>query len=176
MITLITAVLAATLGAGEDTPATNSQKMLNKHSIAMISTISTEKEGKAAKPYGSIMGYAVDTKGSPYVFISDLAVHTDNIKANPYSSLMIFEADKKGNVFNGSRITVEGKFVMVKDEKEIARLRTAYLKKHPDSKIFIDFGDFNYFRMEISSIYYIGGFGDIEYVDLKEYKALFKSK
>lgn len=174
MITLITAVIAATLGAGEDTSATNSKKMLDKHNIAMISTISTEKEGKAAKPYGSVMGYAVDNQGNPFVFISDLAVHTDNIKANPNSSLMIFAADKKGNVFNGSRVTVEGKFVMVKDKKESAKLRAAYLKKHPDAKIFINFGDFNYFRMEISSIYYIGGFGDIEYVDLKEYKALFK--
>ncbi len=164
MIFILTVLLAA---AVEDSYAVQAHKMITKHSVAMVSTITTEKG--IPKPYGSVMPFAL-TKGLPYVFISDLAVHTDNIKKNPNVSFVVFQPDKNGNVFNGARVTFSGKLVMAKDKKVIAKLRKAYLAKHPVSKIFINFGDFNFYVLEIEEIYFIGGFGEIGVVDLKDYK------
>lgn len=169
MILLAAALLMAATPSEEEQAYT----MLNRHNVAMVSTV--EKEKDAHKPYSSVMGIALD-EGVPFVFISDLAVHTKNIKKNPYVSLMVFEP-KKENVFDSPRVTFNGKFVLVKDEKKIENLRKLYLKKHPDAKEFIDFGDFNFYTMDIENIYFVGGFGDesyIGYLDPKDYKKAVK--
>lgn len=166
-------LLAAALLMAAPSEEEQAYQMLNRHNVAMVSTVQTED--KMTKPYSSVMGIALD-EGVPFVFISDLAVHTENIKKSPHSSLMIFEP-KKTNVFDSPRVTFNGKFVLVKDEKKIAKLRKLYLKKHPDAKEFIDFGDFNYYMMEIESIYFVGGFGDESYIgwlDPKDYKKAVK--
>lgn len=142
-------------------------KMMQKHNMAMVATVVKEKGEHL--PFSSIMGYALDEKGRPFVFISDLAVHTDNINKNPNVSLMIFVADKDGNVFNGARVTFNGKFKKIEDEEAIKKLRKSYLNKHEDAEEFIDFGDFNFYVLEPDDIYFIGGFGDIGYLDNDKY-------
>ena len=157
--------------SAEDEYAKPAFELINKNKVGMVSTITKDEDG--IKPYGSVMPFILD-EGSPVVFISDLAVHTDNIDARPQVSVMVFAPDKEGNVFNGSRVTFNGKMLIVKDEKKVEKLRKAYLAAHPDSEEFIDFGDFNYYKMEIKDIYFIGGFGEIGYVDLDEYKKVAK--
>lgn len=165
--------------SAEPTYADQAYAMLQKHNVAMISTIVTE-DG-VSKPYGSVMPYALVEKeccktnaGSPYVFISDLALHTDNINANPNVSVMVFEPDKKGNVFNGARVTLSGKLVKVEDEGSVEKLKKTYLAKNPDAKEFIDFGDFNFYMLKIEKIYFIGGFGEIGYVKVEDYRKVAK--
>ena len=159
---------AAALLAG-DAPSVQAYKMLQQHKMAMVSTISRE-EGDP-KPYGSVMAVSLVDKdcsetlaGAPYVFISDLAEHTQNIDVNPNVSIMVFQPDAEGNVFNGKRVTVSGKMILVEDEAQIAKFRKTYLADHPDSADFIDFGDFNFYVLAIESIYFVGGFGDEAYI------------
>lgn len=160
----------------EESYAVQAFKMMQKHKTGMVSTISVG-EDKKVRPYGSVMPFALVKSsccktyaGSPYVFISDLAVHTKNIKENPYVSIMVFQPDKDGNVFNGSRVTLTGKLVVMTDEKSVEKLKKDYLAEHPDAKDFIDFGDFNFYLLELESIYFIGGFGEIGTVDIDEYR------
>lgn len=162
----------------EESYAVQAFKMMQKHKTGMVSTISTDDD-KKVRPYGSVMPFALvksscckTNAGSPYVFISDLAVHTKNIKENPYVSIMVFQPDKDGNVFNGARVTLTGKLVVVTDEKSIEKLKKNYLSEHPDAKDFIDFGDFNFYLLELESIYFIGGFGEIGNVDIDEYRKI----
>lgn len=165
----LAAIMLAVAPVKADTDEIQAFKMLNNHKMVMVSTV--EIEDNISKPYSSLVGIAID-KGQPFIFISDLAVHTDNIKANPYASVMAFEP-AKDNLFDSPRVTFNGKFVVVKDEKVIKRLRKAYLANHKDAKDFIDFGDFNFYTLEIESIYFVGGFGDnayIGYLDVKDYK------
>jgi len=182
MISTIVLLGATMLAAGgekaDESYASQAFKMMQKHNTGMVSTISDSKKGQP-KPYGSVMPFAlVKTSccktyaGSPYVFISDLAVHTHNIKKNPNVSVMVFQPDKAGNVFNGARVTLSGKFVKITDEKSVEKLRKDYLATHPDAKDFIDFGDFNFYVLEIESVYFIGGFGEIGEVDVDEYRKI----
>tara|TARA_Y100000034_G_scaffold78539_1_gene94393 strand:- start:3108 stop:3557 length:450 start_codon:yes stop_codon:yes gene_type:complete len=90
--------------------ATGSFKLLKSLNVGMVSTLGMCENDKCLKPYGSVMPYCLDEKGRVVVYISDLAVHTDNINANPFASVMVFKPDEKGNVFNGSRVTMSGKF------------------------------------------------------------------
>lgn len=162
-------------GKEDESYAVQAHKLIQKHKVGMVSTIADTK-GKP-KPYGSVMPFALvsptcckTNAGSPYVFISDLAVHTSNINKNPNVSVMVFQPDKDGNVFNGARVTFSGKFVKITDEKSVEKLKKDYLVAHPDAKDFIDFGDFNFYVLEIETIYYIGGFGEIGEVDVDEYR------
>jgi putative heme iron utilization protein len=175
-IASILALMSATVKADDDY-ATGAYKLLKSFNVAMVSTLGECENEKCLKPYGSVMPYALDDKGQPIVFISDLAVHTDNINANPNASLMVFKPDAKGNVFNGSRVTLNGKFRKVsweKDKKEHERLSKIYVKEHPDAKQLLEFADFNFYVLEIRTIYYIGGFGEIGTVEVKDYQKAIK--
>lgn len=161
--------------AADDNYAKQVYELMQENKVAMVSTVYTEKE--TAKPYGSVMPVSLVPKeywkeqaGSPYVFISDLATHTHNIEENPNVSIMVFKPDENGNVFNGSRVTYSGKLVKATDETVIEGLRKHYLVDHPDAEEFIDFGDFNFYVLEIEDIYFIGGFGEIGHVEVDDYR------
>ncbi len=130
-----------------------------------VATLSSDFKGT---PFGSLIVYALDDKGVPFVFISDLAQHTKNLKKNDKCSLMVMKVDKD-DVSNSARITFAGKLVKVTDAKERKKLRAIYLKANPNTEQYIDFEDFNFYKMEASQIQYIGGFGDINWVDPKDY-------
>jgi hypothetical protein len=164
-------ILSAILFTAVDEDALKAFEMISRHKVAMVSTVSLEKENTVHKPYSSVMGIALES-GIPFVFISDLAIHTDNIKINPHVSIMVFEPSED-NVFNSPRVTFDGKLLKVTDKKRIKKLRKLYLAKHKKAKEFIDLKDFNFYVLKIESIYFVGGFGDesyIGYLDVNDYK------
>jgi len=135
-----------------------------------MASLSTDYKGT---PFGSLVPYGVDAEGRPYIFVSTLSVHTKNILKNSKASIMVYKEDKD-DPFNSQRVTFVGKMVKITDAKEREALNTAYLKKYPAAKAFNDFGDFHYYRLEIERIHYIGGFGDIQWVEWKDYKKEWK--
>jgi hypothetical protein len=130
-----------------------------------VATLSTDYKGF---PFGSLTPFVLDKNGNPVVFLSDLAQHTENIDKNSKASIMIYRADKK-DLFNSARITFVGKMVKLND-KEREEIKKVYLKRHPEAESFIDFGDFNFYRLEVQDIHYIGGFGDINWVEIENYR------
>lgn len=155
---IATLVAALVLSMAGDEPM---HKLVDEVKVA---TLSTDFKGT---PFGSLVAYSIDAKGRPYIFVSDMAVHTKNIKKNSKVSLMVYKEDKD-DLFNSSRITFVGKMVKV-DDKEREALKKEYLKRHPSAEQFIDFGDFNFYRLEIERIHCIGGFGDIGWVEPGEW-------
>jgi heme iron utilization protein len=135
-----------------------------------IATLCTNHEGT---PFGSLVAYGLDSQGRPYVFISDLAEHTENIKKSKKVSLMIFKEDKE-DLFNSQRVTFVGKMILVEKDHEIETLKKDYLKRFPPAEQFIDFGDFNFYRLETEKIHCIGGFGDIEWTTPEEWGKIWK--
>ncbi len=118
-------------------------------------------------PFVSLVPYALDHQGRPVIFISDLAIHTKNISKNPKCSLMLSKQDND-DLFNSPRITYIGKMERVPDD-DVDLVKKAYLAKYPDVESLLDLEDFAFYRLDIKSIYYIGGFGDINWIDLDEY-------
>lgn len=127
-----------------------------------VATLCTDYNGT---PFGSLAPYALDKDYNPVIFISDLAVHTKNLTKNSASSMMVMKVDKD-NVFNSKRITFVGKMVKVEKLEEVSEI---FFTKHKQAKDYAEL-DFTFYRMEISKIYYIGTFGDIRWVDVKDYR------
>jgi putative heme iron utilization protein len=111
-------------------------------------------------PYCSLVNVATAADGAPLLLISTLAIHTRNLKADPRASLMIDER-KEGDPLEGARIMLMGTAAPTGDEAA----RRRYLARHPEAEQFAGFKDFSFYRMEISRIHLVAGFGRI--VDLK---------
>ena len=111
-------------------------------------------------PYCSLVNVATAADGAPLFLISTLAIHTKNLIADPRVSLMI---DERAEVdpLEGARIMLMGTAVPTSDPAA----RHRYLARHPKAPQFADFKDFNFYRMELSRIHLVAGFGRI--VDLQ---------
>jgi putative heme iron utilization protein len=56
-------------------------------------------------------------------------------------------------------------------EPELADARTLYLSRYLDSKYWVDFDDFSFYRMDVLDVYYVGGFGVMGWVAASDYSA-----
>ena len=52
---------------------------------------------------------------------------------------------------------------------EVAEARKLYLARYPNSKHWVDFEDFSFYRMDVMDVYYVGGFGVMGWVSASEY-------
>ena len=63
-----------------------------------------------------------------------------------------------------------GKVVKVQD-KEADDARKLYLSRYENSRYWVDFDDFGFFRMDIIDVYFVGGFGAMGWITAEEYYA-----
>ncbi len=135
--------------------------------IGSLSTLSRKQPGF---PFGSVMPYSTDERGRPIFLISTMAMHTQNLKADPRASLLITQPSADGDPLGASRVTLVGNVLTV-TEPELAQTRRLYLERYANSKYWVDYEDFSFYRMEIVDVYYVGGFGVMGWVAAWEYSA-----
>src|ERR1700693_2876241 len=133
--------------------------------IGSFSTLSRKQPGF---PFGSVMPYGLDDHGRPIFLISTMAMHTQNLQADPRASLLVTQDDAGGDPLGASRVTLVGSVLSVPDA-EVAEARELYLARHANSKYWVDFEDFSFYRMTVVDIYYVGGFGVMGWVSGAEY-------
>ena len=133
--------------------------------IGSLSTLSRKQPGF---PFGSLMPYALDDQGRPIFLISTMAMHTQNLQADPRASLFVTEPHASGDPLGASRVTLIGN-VSKTPEPDLVGARDIYLKRYPDSKYWVDFEDFFFYRMDVLDVYYVGGFGVMGWVAASEY-------
>src|SRR5271157_2644320 len=133
--------------------------------IGSLSTLSRKQPGF---PFGSLMPYALDSQGRPIALVSTMAMHTQNLQADPRASLFVTEPHASGDPLGASRVTLMGNVVRI-PEPDVAAARTAYLARYPDSKYWVDFDDFFFYRMDVLDVYYVGGFGVMGWVSASDY-------
>jgi hypothetical protein len=97
-----------------------------------------------------------------------MAMHTQNLQADPRASLLVTPTDAEGDPLGASRVTLVGS-VLLLQEPEVAEARKLYLTRHVNSKYWVDFEDFSFYRMDVLDIYYVGGFGVMGWVSASEY-------
>jgi putative heme iron utilization protein len=114
------------------------------------------------------MPYELDEEGPPIFLISTMAMHTQNLQADPRASLFVTEPGAIGDPLGASRVTLIGTVSRI-PESELAVARAAYLTRYPDSKYWVDFEDFFFYRMDVVDVYYVGGFGVMGWVAASEY-------
>lgn len=140
-----------------------SMTMACKQSTATLCTLSQRKDDY---PYGSFVTYVI-FKGNPIFCISKLAEHTKNLEKSPKSSLLIAEGGE-GNPLALGRVTLVGDCTKLPDE-EFDSAKEAFLERHPSASFYVDFEDFSFYRLEVESIRYIGGFGRMSWVGTNDW-------
>ena len=110
-------------------------------------------------PLSSRVSVATDIDGTPVILISTLAAHTRALKETPACSILVGEPGK-GDPLAHARATV----LCNASEVEVTsshhdRIRRRYLARHPKAGLYVDFGDFSFFRLEVLRASLNGGFG-----------------
>jgi putative heme iron utilization protein len=133
--------------------------------IGSLSTLSRKQQGF---PFGSVMPYGLDEHGRPTFLISTMAMHTQNLQADSRAGLLVTQPDASGDPLGASRVTLMGNVLPV-PESEVAETRKLYLERYLNSKHWVDFEDFSFYRMDVVDVYYVGGFGVMGWVLASEY-------
>jgi len=60
--------------------------------------------------------------------------------------------------------------VLAIPELEVVEARKLYLARYDNSKYWVDFEDFCFFRLDLVDVYYVGGFGVMGWVSSSEYR------
>jgi len=139
-------------------------------SQSAIGTLSTCSRKHPGFPFGSLMPFALDSHGRPTFLISNMAMHTQNLHADPRASLFVSQAAGDSDPLGAARATLMGRATSI-PEDDLAAARTIYLATHENSRYWVDFADFCFFRLELVDVYYVGGFGVMGWVDAREYEA-----
>ena len=136
--------------------------------VAAISTgtLCTLAIDPAGYPYGSFVTIAFE-KSNPIFLISALAEHTKNLEQDPRASLLVAESGAADPLANG-RVTILGRCTRVEGDGGSAR--AAFLAAHPQSAYYADFGDFGFWRLQVDSVRYIGGYGRMSWVRREEWE------
>lgn len=133
--------------------------------IGSLSTLSRKQPGF---PFGSVMPYALDGHGRPIFLISTMAMHTHNLMDDPRASLLVTQTDISGDPLGASRVTLLGNVEAVRGPAA-DELRPLYLSRYENSKYWVDYDDFSFYRMNVIDVYYVGGFGVMGWVSAEEY-------
>ena len=133
--------------------------------VGSLSTLSRKQPGF---PFGSVMPYGLDDHARPIFLISTMAMHTQNLQADARASLLVTQEETDGEPLGASRVTLVGNVHPVANP-ELAEVRKLYLERHANSKYWVDFEDFSFYRMNVVDVYYVGGFGVMGWVSDSEY-------
>ncbi len=151
----------------EPSHAERMRTLIGARPVGTLSTISAKVAGY---PFGSLMPFALDERGRPTFLISRMAMHTHNLRKDGRASLFVEQPSADGDALGAARGTLVGDVAAVPAE-EVARVRELYLARHENARYWVDFDDFNFYRMEPVDVYYVGGFGVMGWVAAAEYTA-----
>lgn len=149
----------------EPTFAERARTLVYLGRVGSLSTLSRKQPGF---PFGSVMPFGLDDHGRPLFLISTMAMHTQNLQADARSSLLVTQETSDGEPLGASRVTLVGNALLLPDT-ELAEVRQLYLERHANSKYWVDFDDFSFYRMDIIDVYYVGGFGVMGWVSASDY-------
>ncbi|HEY2380645.1 MAG TPA: DUF2470 domain-containing protein [Terriglobia bacterium] len=136
-------------------------------SFGVLSTLSLDVPGY---PFGSITPYCGDEAGRPILYISEIAQHTKNLKADPRVSLTVVESESASDdVQSRGRLTLIGNAAPVQDGK--GRAGERYFRHFSEARRYEQTHDFVFYRIDLVRLRFIGGFGQIYWVERDEFLA-----
>lgn len=136
-------------------------------------TLSTLAIDPAGYPFGSIVSFALDAGGDPLFVISELAEHTRNLTADARASLLVAEAAADGDDGDDplarGRVTLIGDARRVADDEQAAAVETVG-RRIPAVAGYAGYGDFACYRLAVRAIRWVGGFGEMDWIDVDAYR------
>jgi putative heme iron utilization protein len=131
--------------------------LLEGQRFGVLSTLSARYAGW---PFGSVTPYALSDAGRPILLLSSLAEHTRNIAADARASLFVQEEGADPQAV--ARMTVLG---TVEPATE-ATAKERYVAWHPRAAAYFEMADFGLFVLKPTQARFVGGFGEMGWVDL----------
>ncbi len=145
--------------------AERTRTLLVGQQTGYLSSHSRHQEGF---PFGSVMPYALDASGRPLMLISKMAMHTQNLDQDARASLLVPGEGAAKDPLGAGRVTLLGHGEPVPAD-DLDAARELYLERHPKAGYWIDYADFGLYRLEVSSVYFVGGFGVMGWVEVADY-------
>lgn len=137
--------------------------------LGRTGTLATLSRRHPGHPFASLMPYALDERGRPLFLISAMAMHTQNLQADPRASLLVTPPAWSGDPLAAGRLTLMGQARRLPDAPDVAAARAAYLARHDQARSWADFEDFAFWRLEVTDLYFVGGFAAMDWVAAAEY-------
>ena len=135
--------------------------------LGRTGTLATLSRKHPGHPFASVMPYALDERGRPLMLISSMAMHTQNLMADGRASLLVAQPTA-GDPLAAARLTLIGEARTV-PKAEVEGARAAYLARHANASYWVDFEDFGFWRLEPVDLYFVGGFGAMDWVSATDY-------
>jgi hypothetical protein len=142
---------------------TEARRFVRAHPHGILATLSKRLDGF---PFGSVAPFVTDQAGAPVILISTLAEHTKNILHDNRVSLIVHPC--ADDMQTAGRVTLSGHAIQLADKTP---LRNRYLRYLPQAAQYFDLHDFQFYRIGITAVRYIGGFGKIHWVEAASYQA-----
>ncbi|MEP0233796.1 HugZ family protein [Roseibium sp.] len=115
-------------------------------------------EPECGHPLASRVAVANDMDGAPCILISTLSGHTSALHADARCSLLLGEPGK-GDPLAHPRISLFCRAERLERESvDHERVRRRYLARHPKAALYVDFGDFAFFKLKVERASLNGGF------------------
>jgi heme oxygenase (biliverdin-IX-beta and delta-forming) len=146
-----------------DKKVKEARKLLLSEYQAILSTHSVDVDGY---PFGSVVPYCLNKKGEPVILISKIAQHTKNILSDPKVSLIATESGVD-DLQTVGRITYIGNAVILDDDDSDSKER--YYNYFPQSREYHEIHDFDFYRLQLVRVRFIGGFGQIYWVEKNDF-------
>lgn len=140
-------------------------QLLHSASHVCLATQSTQLEGF---PYATALPFVLDAQQRPLILISTLAEHTRNLMQDGRVSLLLNDSSG-AQLLQGARMTLLGQMTQVEVEQAV---QARYLRYLPDAARYLALGDFRFFRLQHHRTRYIGGFGQMGWVEADAWASL----
>ena len=143
------------------------RNLLLRESFGVLSTISLDVPGY---PFGSVAPYCADELCRPVIYISQIAQHTHNILRDARVSLTVVEKN-----VDSDDVQARGRVTCIANARSIGehetQIRERYFRYFPSARQFEQTHDFIFFRLEPVRVRFIGGFGQIYWIEPDEFTA-----
>jgi hypothetical protein len=105
----------------------------------------------------SLVSVATQADGSPLLLLSRLAGHTTHLEADPRCSLLLAQGGK-GDPLAHPRLSVVGRAERIETEEGRAAARARFVARNPKAELYVDFPDFGFWQVTVSTLHLNGGF------------------
>lgn len=123
---------------------------------------------KDGYPYASMVEYAPLPDGDVIMFLSRLAEHQKYLTADSRVSLLIAPDIMADDALANPRVSLVGRAELAENRQAMAEI---YLQYHPGARQYINFGDFQFYRLRVEKARYIAGFGRMGWITDGRYHA-----
>ena len=124
----------------------------------VLSTVSKKYEGY---PFGSFVTFISGADRSIIFYASDIAQHTINLKNNSKACITLFNLSE-GDRQDSARLSLIGD--VKKIDKDVEVISRQFIEFFPESSQYSNMHDFNFYKLNISQVRWIGGFGKIAWL------------